>query len=410
MRAKFLKYCLLTTLLAGLSVSTHAQTAADLLEEGRKAFQQYDFAAAARHYASAKKKAKRTDTEFSEKYDRYHHQLTEAENFLERVEKIAIIDSITVSKKDFFKSYRLPLSAGSLSGAEGLPSARADVDYVFTSESGEYKIWAEPDTTGFLHLVEASRLTDGTWSSPSPLDDDLSEDGDENYPFMMSDGVTLYYADNGENSIGGYDIMIATRDASDGTFLQPQNMGFPYNSPFDDYLLAIDELNGVGWWATDRNQLGDDITIYVFVTNELRKNYSDDDEGDIISYARIDDYIATQPEDSDYSELLATIKKIDPDSEKRVADFHFPMPGGKVYTSYNDLKSPQAKNMMKRYLDAMEAYENNVKSLASMRKNFNTTHSSSMASKIISAEKALEQDTEKLIKMRSDLYRLLGNK
>ena len=87
--------------------------------------------------------------------------------------------------------------------------------------------------------------------------------------------------------------MVATRDAADGEFLQPQNLGMPYNSPFDDYLLAVDELNGVGWWATDRKQLGDSLTVFLFKVNDLRRNYSPEDEN-LTAFARVDDIILTQ--------------------------------------------------------------------------------------------------------------------
>lgn len=294
-------------------------------------------AKAGRLYGLASKKAKRGDSEFTEKYDTYRSQLTNAKNFLERVEKIVIIDSISVPRADFFKSYRLPASSGSLRGADALPSnADGGVDYVFTNEGKDYKLWAEADTTGYMHLVESTLLTDGNWSEATPLSDDLSEDCDAVYPFMMADGVTLYYAANGENSIGGYDIMVATRDATDGSFLQPSNLGFPYNSPFDDYLLAIDELNGVGWWATDRNQLDDELTVYVFIPNELRTNYSSD-EDDVLAFARIDNYVATQPEDGDYDELLATIRTINPEEDQLEDEFTLPAKKGKIYHRFDEL-------------------------------------------------------------------------
>ena len=237
-------------LLGLLSFQSEAQTVADeLLDKGRKAYMDYDFDGAAEHYANARKKAgKKASVEFLETLDLYNRQLTMAENFLERVEKIEIIDSITVPKKTFFKHYLLPPPSGYLGDGAMLPNgADADeVDYVFTNEGGDYKLWAQPDSSGVFRLMEAIRLTDGSWNPPAHLDDELSEGGDAVYPFMMADGVTLYYADNGDNSMGGYDIMVATRDAADGEFLQPQNLGMPYNSPFDDYLLAVDELNGVG--------------------------------------------------------------------------------------------------------------------------------------------------------------------
>lgn len=381
-----------------------AQKAEALLQEGRQAFLNYDFPEASRLYSLAKKKLRKADTGLNSQYEQYNRQLTTAENFLDRVEQIVIIDSITVPRQEFFKAYRLPASAGRLSGAEGLPVRGVEAEYVFTNEGGDYKLWAQPDSTGTMRLIESTRLTDGKWSEPAQLPDDLSEDGDEIYPFMMADGVTLYYADNGSNSIGGYDIMVATRDASDGSFMQPQNLGFPYNSPYDDYLLAIDDLNGVGWWATDRNQVDDSLTVYVFIPNDLRKNY-DSEEEDVLAYARIDDYIATQPEDSDYTELLTTIRSIDPDAAARKADFHFPMPGGEMYTSYDDFASEKARQLMKRYQASLEAFNDNTATIAKMRKRYSNNRDAALGGKIAAAEKTHEKDRETLRRMRSDIYR-----
>ena len=104
---------------------------------------------------------------------------------------------------------------------------------------------------------------------------------------MMQDGMTIYYANNGTSSLGGYDIFISRKD--DNEYYKPQNIGMPYNSPYDDYMLAIDETTGVGWWATDRNQLGDSITIYKFIPQDMRINY-DVDTIDLVKFARIQDY------------------------------------------------------------------------------------------------------------------------
>ena len=55
-----------------------------------------------------------------------------------------------------------------------------------------------------MQLYSRIRLLDG-WSEPEPLMS-LNEQGNVNYPFLMSDGITLYYASDGEGSLGGYDI------------------------------------------------------------------------------------------------------------------------------------------------------------------------------------------------------------
>lgn len=400
----------ITLAIAAFAASMQAQTADELLAQGREAYMNYEFSKAANLYAQAKKKAKRADEYFTDKYDSYRHQLTEAENFLERVERISVIDSLTVPRKDFFRAYRLPASAGSLRGAEAMPGLREpgqQTDYVFTNEGGDYKLWSAPDSVGNMRPVESILMTDGNWSAPTPLWDDLSEDSDAIYPFMMADGVTLYYADNGENSIGGYDIMVATRDAADGTFLQPSNLGFPYNSPYDDYMLAIDELNGVGWWATDRNRLDDELTVYVFIVNDLRKNYDADEEG-LTGFARIDDYLATQPEDADYDALLATIRSIDPEAASRVPEFTLPTPGGRIYHFYEDLPDMASRGAAKKYIRSLGDLEESEQALADMRREYANTRSASLGKSIEAAENNLATMRLRTAQLRSELYKALS--
>lgn len=84
----------------------------------------------------------------------------------------------------------------------------------------------------------------------------------------------------------------------------------PYNSPYDDYLLAIDEITGIGWWATDRNQLEDSITIYKFIPSDLRQNY-DSGADDLVDKARITDFRSTWEEGKDYADILKKIDKIE---------------------------------------------------------------------------------------------------
>lgn len=390
--------------------TANAQTADDLLMSGREAFMDYNFGEATRLYAQAKAKAKRTDEFFADKYEKYTRQLQQAKGYLERVENIEIIDSISVPRTEFFKHYKIPASAGILGGIETVPRQfreNTETDYVFTSERGNYKIWSQPsDSTEYNVLVESTLLTDGSWSDPVALDEDLCEEGDAAYPFMMADGVTLYYADNGENSIGGYDIMVATRDAADGTFMQPSNLGFPYNSPYDDYLLAIDELNGVGWWATDRNQLDDLITIYVFIPRELRNNYPSDQEN-LVELARISDYMITQPEDADYHELQERIKAIRPGSTAKERDFTLPAPGGKIYTTFDELPTGQLREAVKRYLSAQKNLDRDERNLTEMRKEYHKKKSMEIGNRIRRAETEIEQTRKEVKSLKSEVYKIL---
>lgn len=386
------------------------------LESGIAAYQDYRFETAGRHFATAAKQIKKLSEKDAELLEESRRQLRNAEEYLERVEKLTIIDSIAVDADSFFKAYRLPASAGSILPPDSIPfrDRREDATTMFANENRDFRMWAEADTTGYTRLAESTLLTDGTWSEPVFAPTELGDGGDCDFPFMMADGTTLYYASDGEGSIGGLDIFVATRDASTGEYLQPRNIGMPYNSPFDDYMLAIDELNGVGWWATDRNRLDGKVTVYVFLVNDLRQNYDSDelDEQELINYARISNYRDTWATDGEpderITEALNAIKDIVPGATKRKADFHFPVPGGGILTTIDDFKGTTAKEMMKKYLATEKEYRDLVKHLDDKRREYHKAKSKTLAEEISRIEKVETELAEKVRKSRSEVYRALG--
>lgn len=396
------KFIYLLTLLSA-TLPAVGQTFEDYVARGSEAFVNYDFDQAERDFGMARKKFKKIPTEKLEYLDSLEAKLDIGRNFMSRVERLQIIDSIAVPRDYFFKAYKLPTSAGKLADASSLPRPVDDVDYVFTNEQGDFKMWAEPDSTGYYRIAESSRLTDGSWSETQYAPDDLADGGDALYPFMMADGVTLYFAADGESSLGGLDIFIATRDATTGEYMQPQNIGMPYNSPYDDYMLAIDELNGVGWWATDRNQLDDKITIYLYRLNDLRSNYDADDE-DIVSWARIDDYKATQDPDFDYAELKREINSIKPEIAKKI-DFRFPMGGGTMYTTLSDFKTKEGREAMKKFLAAEKKYNSDLETLNRLRRQYAANPKGSVTTDILKLESDTAQAKEELKTLRNAIYK-----
>ena len=68
---------------------------------------------------------------------------------LDRVEKIAIIDSINVDADEFFKVYRLAQAAGRILSPSSLPSEfkSADNTTVYATENSDHMIWAVPTKT-----------------------------------------------------------------------------------------------------------------------------------------------------------------------------------------------------------------------------------------------------------------------
>lgn len=54
--------------------------------------------------------------------------------------------------------------------------------------------------------------------------------------FLHLDGETMYMASEGHESMGGYDIFVSKK--VNGTWTKPVNMGYPINTPYDDFFFA----------------------------------------------------------------------------------------------------------------------------------------------------------------------------
>lgn len=385
---------------------------ADLLSEGRDAFLNYDFELAAEKYEKYAKSLKKTpNVKGEELLDKYKQQLDIALSSLDNVQKIEIVDRIDVPSEDFFKYIKLSVSAGMLLSPDVsiLRKRNNESDYAYSSESGDIMLWSENDDNQKEVIMQSERLMDGSWEKPIKLGSILNDGGDARNPFLLADGLTLYFSGNGEGSMGGYDLFVATKDATSGEFRQPMGLGYPFNSPYNEYMMAIDEENGIGWWVTDRNCLEEKVSIYVFKTNEVRKNYIPDEEDNIISLARIDDITLTQNPDTDYKRIMKEIDMRNNQAKKNVgSDFLFPLPGGKIAKNLSDFKSSNAKRNMQQYLQAVQEHDALEKKLSDLRKQYHKTDkkkgsSIALKNQILELEKQREWQRDRLKKMRNTI-------
>lgn len=364
-------------------------------------FESYNFDEAQSYVDSYSQSLSKQKKELSDDVRKYMAQTRAAKSMIEHVEKITIIDSIIVDKAEFFKHYKISPSIGSFKTSECLPYEKPDdKTFVFATEGSEKLMWVQNDSTEVSRLYETSRLIDGTWEPYSKADDILNNNGEIAYPFMMPDGAILYYACNGDGSIGGYDIYISRKNLDDGSYYQPQNIGMPYNSPFDDYLLVIDENTGVGWWATDRNQIPNKLTIYLFIPNEIRENYDSDDDN-LRSYARINSIRDTWREGADYSEYFEKIEAIGTEGKKEKKDFTFEVKKGVIYTSFDDAKTSEGRQYLEQYISTLKNYNSSVEQLNGMRVDYANSKSDNakraqLKSRIIATEKSLQKKDEEL--------------
>ena len=188
----------------------------------------------------------------------------------EMTQQIVIVDSIVVNKDQFLASIRLSSECGQLMNT-GTFFRNQLQGTLFINEMGNKVYFSQPD--GHQQQLYTADKLGNEWSKPQALQG-LSEGIDEaSYPYMLTDGLTFYFAGKGEESIGGYDIFLTRYDSRSGGFLKPENIGMPFNSEANDYMYAIDEANRIGYFASDRRQPEGKVCIYVFVPQDTRKTY-----------------------------------------------------------------------------------------------------------------------------------------
>ena len=197
---------------------------------------------------------------------------------LTKVEDIAIVDSIQINKNDFLLYYKFSSELGSLSQELLKLDSRQLIDKIKYTTQRKDRVYYSDSIQGQMDIFTSYKLLDA-WSDTVSISSVINTSANENYPFLLLDGITLYFASDGENSIGGYDIFVTRYTSASQSFLTPENIGFPFNSPDNDYMMVMDEQRKLGWFATDRYQPEGKVMIYTFVPNEnkiiIRTNNND---------------------------------------------------------------------------------------------------------------------------------------
>lgn len=236
------------------------------------------------------------------------------EQMTNSTQRIVFIDSVVVDKSGFLKAYTISKEAGTLCKYNDLfNTPDKPYSYLHMNELGNKCYFSDKDAAGSMRLYTCDKLGK-QWTEPAMLTGINSEDGYEqlDFPFIMADGTTLYFAAQGNESIGGYDIFETRFDPESGTFLKPENIGMPFNSTANDYMYAIDETEGIGWFATDRNQPENKVCIYTFINPEERHVYSEEnyDNERIASLASISSIADTWGKGDERNRAMARLTKL----------------------------------------------------------------------------------------------------
>ena len=290
---------------------------------------------------------------------------TIAARLLNRVEAIKITDSIVVAKKDFLSVYELSKETGTLQQNPVYKEGHGWFDLIsFTTQRGDRKVLSDT-TVHSINLYTSNKLLDG-WSRPERLSDQVNTEANENYPFLMLDGLTLFYASDGAGSIGGYDIFVTRFSGVSNDYLNPDNAGMPFNSLANDYMLVIDEQNQAGWFVSDRFQPRNKVAVYRFVYTGEKIYLTNDSTAAFIEAATL--RTINWAEDQ-----LATKRKVVEQKETTdQPDHQFYITDNLVYTKTEQFKSPLAQTKFTDWVQLTGELVKSEEKLKSLRHSYNT--------------------------------------
>lgn len=340
---------------------------------------------------TAKRKRQNTD-----ELEHRKEQCKSGLRYLKGTDRVLIVDSMVVSKERFLSAYRFSPELGKIKrSADGETT-------IYETERGNMKYGAvrmADDTVRHLQLVSYVREDEG-FSEPHKMVG-IDFDCDVNYPFMTTDGVTLYFAARAEGGLGNYDLYVTRYDAEGNKFYRPENMGFPYNSYANDYMMVVDESNGIGWFASDRYQPDGKVCIYTFVPNDSRcaYDYENDDRQEIVKAASLYS-VKSMWSDANRQERIAVKQKISlsmtTNASVAVHDFDFVINDIHTYTTLDDFRSETARKECEAWMNYRKELEEKRAKLDDMRVVYaaaNKQKRNDMREQIL----GLESDVEELI-------------
>ena len=346
------------------------------------------------------------------------------ERMTENTQRILFIDSAVVPKAQFLSAYCLAPEVGQVARYQDIFNSQQQPDaYVHVNElrSRCYLSLAPTDTT--MQLYKSENL-ENRWSRPQQLKG-INDDGlfqRVNYPFMMGDGQTFYFAAEGSDGLGGYDIYVTRYDAEEDQFLHPVNIGMPFNSEANDYLYVIDEYSNLGWFATDRNQSSDSVCVYLFLPPASRRTYSAEglDIEEIAPYARIDRIADTWTDDTARQDALTRLQDISKRRHQRTDDreFTFVINDDVTYTRLSEFRAPGSSRLFQELQSLRQQHQRLVTALDKAREYYaqaTQSERNELRSEILASERTQSQlqrqihDTEKTIR-NSEIIFLTKNR
>lgn len=157
--------------------------------------------------------------------------------------------------------------------AEPVNDAKSEEKTATISPSGDTLFFSSDREGGFGGQdIYYSLRVGGGWGIPQNMGESINTPYNDAYPQFNPDGK-FYFASEGHNSMGGYDVFRTTFNTPKAEWGKPENLGYPLNTVFDDYNFSL-STNGRYAYVSQIQKGGfGEYDIYKVVFNEVDPTY-----------------------------------------------------------------------------------------------------------------------------------------
>ncbi|MEO6306033.1 MAG: hypothetical protein ABIP51_22995, partial [Bacteroidia bacterium] len=137
------------------------------------------------------------------------------------------------------------------------------------NEGGNIMVFARRENVNAnSDLYVCKKLPNGKWGPAQKLPPSINSPYNEDFPYLSNDCAILYFASEGHNSMGGYDLFKTEWNVEENKFSEPQNLGYPINSTDDDRNICVTPDDRVAYISAFRPGGFGDLDIYRIKFNE----------------------------------------------------------------------------------------------------------------------------------------------
>lgn len=232
--------------------------------------------------------------------------------------------------------------------------------YITPDGKTKWQVSIDSDSVPAFKMIH--KLGNGKWDEDNAETiaiRGLPERSALSYPFLLSDGNTLYFTIEQEgitppNTLGGKDIYVSRYDRDARVLLVPTQLSLPFNSASDDFAYIVDEQIDFGWLVTSRESKGDTLRLYVFTPSTLARFEGSEGLSDVAMWHN--------PQLTERS--YRAPKGISQEQDRPILFWV----GKQAIRSEEDLPNNQAKTVFRQYLQLQQSVITTEEALSTLRR------------------------------------------